>query len=165
MAELVDALVSGTSVARRGGSSPLPGTNIARKAVQSLGVGRLLLFPIPLSVPFSAEAINLILRPALAFDGHRCLGARFACPVPRFVEAQNVHGMAPAMPRPLSDPGAPTNRSSAAWFWVSSMKMDHVHIRGRCVSTGSRQINLRKPRKQFSPHGNFWGDKLPPWSR
>jgi hypothetical protein len=33
MAELVDALVSGTSVARRGGSSPLPGTKIKRKVV------------------------------------------------------------------------------------------------------------------------------------
>ena len=31
MAELVDALVSGTSVARRGGSSPLPGTIILKK--------------------------------------------------------------------------------------------------------------------------------------
>ena len=28
MAELVDALVSGTSIDRCGGSSPLPGTNI-----------------------------------------------------------------------------------------------------------------------------------------
>jgi hypothetical protein len=33
MAELVDALVSGTSAARRGGSSPLLGTNFADKAV------------------------------------------------------------------------------------------------------------------------------------
>jgi hypothetical protein len=33
MAELVDALVSGTSAARRGGSSPLLGTNFKRKVV------------------------------------------------------------------------------------------------------------------------------------
>jgi hypothetical protein len=56
MAELVDALVSGTSVARRGGSSPLLGTNIPRKAVQSEGVARLFLLIIPLIIPLSARA-------------------------------------------------------------------------------------------------------------
>ena len=47
MAELVDALVSGTSAARRGGSSPLLGTNYQQKAVQSEWVARLLSFAIP----------------------------------------------------------------------------------------------------------------------
>ena len=55
MAELVDALVSGTSVARRGGSSPLLGTNIAKKAAQSEGVARLLLLAIPLQIPLRFE--------------------------------------------------------------------------------------------------------------
>ena len=50
MAELVDALVSGTSVARRGGSSPLLGTNIAKKAVQSEGVARLFLLALALFI-------------------------------------------------------------------------------------------------------------------
>jgi hypothetical protein len=50
MAELVDALVSGTSVARRGGSSPLLGTNIAKKAAQSEGVARLLLVALALFI-------------------------------------------------------------------------------------------------------------------
>jgi hypothetical protein len=35
MAELVDALVSGTSAARRGGSSPLLGTKLPKKTLQS----------------------------------------------------------------------------------------------------------------------------------
>ena len=66
MAELVDALVSGTSVARRGGSSPLLGTNIANKAAQSEKVARLLLLVIPLFIALygGADGAGHLFQPA-----------------------------------------------------------------------------------------------------
>ena len=73
VAELVDALVSGTSVARRGGSSPLLGTKVLQKTPQHQYVAGFLYISIHLGAHLfafvSLECLSAIQWPGIPIAG------------------------------------------------------------------------------------------------